>query len=282
MRRGWEAVGVIVRTVDELRFRPALLVLCLLTLALPGASLAAATWLPPVSLSGSGQVQPPQVAVNADGDAVAIWSAGDGSIQAVVRPAGGAWGSPEPVAAPGQSGQSADVGIDSAGTATAVWKRSNGTNTVISSKTRPAGGAWSPIARQLSTAARDATNPKLAVNAAGGAVAVWQLLEASGTQTVQASTRPHGGSFDVSPADLSDLGEDARFPHVALDASGTAVVVWERHDGTVETVRAANRPLDGPWSAAESVSDPQQAVVQVTLGLVTLALEPGLLGGHGP
>ena len=56
-------------------------------------ALAAPTWLEPVSLTGepddAGQSQ---VALDANGDAFAIWER-NGLIEASVRPAGGAWGS---------------------------------------------------------------------------------------------------------------------------------------------------------------------------------------------
>lgn len=241
------------------RARASLVASGILLLALPGPSLAAPTWLAPVALSDNASqgVLQPQIATDPAGNAVAVWDI-DGSIRSAARPVGGPWGPPELVVAPGQQARSPDVGMDAFGAATAVWERWNGTNWVISAKTRPAGGAWSPFARQLSTAARNATQPRLAVNEAGAAVLAWLLEEGSGTHTVQALTRPAGGSFELTPSPLSDTGEDGRTPEVAIGEGGAACVVWGRVDGTVEVVRSANRPVGASWSAAENLTDPQQ------------------------
>jgi hypothetical protein len=50
-------------------------------------------------------------------------------------------------------------------------------------------------------------------------------------------------------------------PHVAFDARGDAIVVWQREDGTVEgtskhAIQAAFRPAGGAWGAPETISVP--------------------------
>jgi hypothetical protein len=81
--------------------RPVLLAL-LGTLAIalfgPASALAAPTWLAPVNLSAPKHgAFNPQVAIDAAGDAVAVWERFDGTnfiIQSASRPAGGSFSAP--------------------------------------------------------------------------------------------------------------------------------------------------------------------------------------------
>jgi hypothetical protein len=77
----------------------------------------------------------------------------------------------------------------------------------------------------------------VAFDASGNALAVWD--RSNGTnQIVQSSFRPAGGAF-AAPVDLSATGQDASAPQVAFGASGKAIAVWQRSNGTNEIVQAA-------------------------------------------
>jgi hypothetical protein len=93
----------------------------------------------------------------------------------------------------------------------------------------------------------------VAVSAGGEAVAVWS--RSNGVNTiVQASARAPGGVF--APAvDLSDAGQDARNPAVAINDAGAAAVAWVRANGTVDVAQARVRPSDqSGFAAAQDLS----------------------------
>jgi hypothetical protein len=224
---------------------------------LPAASASAApTWVAPEDISGvTHSISFPEVAVNAQGDAVAIWPRNVGGkkiVEVVERPAGGEWSAPVVISDPGgeEEPANAHIALDTAGNALAVWS-SFGSGFVIRTAARPAGGEWSDP-EDLSAASGQ--TPQLAMNAAGDAVAVWSGF--NGTDYVTwAATRPAGGDWSA-PADLSIAGEgDWWPPQVAIDAAGNAVAVWERQLPGGNVIRAAILPAGGTaWSAPEDIS----------------------------
>ena len=206
----------------------------------------------------------PQVAVDAAGDAVAVWDFYDGAtwiVQAATRPAGGAWHAPVDVSAPGPDAGRAQVAIGPSGDAIAVWRRFDGANRIVQAAARPAGGAWhAPV--DLSAPGRNADYARVAVGAGGLAYAVWVSDNADGTSVVQAAARSGGGAWRA-PVDLSSPGrvyEDP--PEVAVDAAGDAVAVWgwRAQSGTGnEVVQAAARSalaVTRFWQAPVTLSAP--------------------------
>ncbi len=228
-------------------------------------SLNGGAWTTPVDLSATGQNGIiPQVTVDADGTATAVWVRNTGSgtsIQSSTRPSGGTWSSPaDNLSVSGLNAFNPQVTVDVEGTAIAVWSRSNGTNTIIQSSTRPSGGSWStPV--DLSAPLGDAENPQVTVDATGTAIAVWS--RSNGTNTIiQSSTRPIGGPWSTPVDDLSAAGQNASAPQVTVDSDGTATAVWIRSNGTNDIVQSSTRPSGGPWSTPEDVSEPLGSATQ--------------------
>ena len=185
---------------------------------------------------------------------MAVWNRSNGTndiVQASYRPAGAAWQPALDLSAAGQDAGSARVAVDAAGNAIAVWLRSNGTNTIVQASVRPVGGNWQP-AEDLSAAGQSASDLELAIDAAGNAIATW--WRSNGTnRIVQTSSRSAGGTWQPAE-DLSALGQHADAPHVAFDASGNAVAVWSRSNGTNAIVQASSRPAGGAWQPAQDLS----------------------------
>jgi hypothetical protein len=231
-------------------------------------------WQPPVALSETGQdAYDPELARDGAGNAVAVWRRWDGSnwvVQAAARPTGGSWQSAVDLSQPGQDADYQDVGLDAAGNAVAVWRRSDGTNTIVQAAIRPAAESWQP-AVDLSQAGADAHQPRVALDAAGNAIAIWRRNMPN--SIVQAAVRPAGGSW--SPAvNLSQPANDvsAFSPQVALDGMGNAVAVWRAYEpqsGLDSLVQAGARPAQGSWQPAVNLSQPGQSAF-----LPQVALDP--------
>jgi len=249
---------------------------CLLvTLLVPAPAGAAAGWHAPVNLSRVGQsASLPQVAVDAQGTAVAVWQRFNGThtiVQSAVRPAGGAWQAPRDLSAPGQEAFEPQVAVDAHGTAVAIWERFNGTHFIVQATVRSRRGAWqAPV--DLSAPGGDATQPHVALDAQGTAVAIWRRFNGSDF-IVQGSVRPADGAWQA-PTDLSGGGNSAYHPQLAVDAQGTAVAVWERSNATNAIVQATVRARGGAWQAPVDLSAPGQHAVeaQVTIDAQGTAL----------
>ena len=136
----------------------------------------------------------------------------------------------------------------SGSTTVAVWLAPDGVKAADASIV----GAWSPPA----TLTRDsgASDPHVALDAAGNAAAVWL----SGAGAVQAAIRP-GATHDWQPAVTLSSG-GASSPRVAIDAAGNAVAVWNRTSGDEIAVESSQLSATGP--VIEQVSAPKRAQVR--------------------
>ena len=191
----------------------------------------------------------PQIAMDADGNATAVWQRYGGNnyiAQAKTKPFRESWQDLDTLSASGQDALEPQIAVDAAGNATAIWLGTNGTNYIVQAKTKPFGESWQENPDNLSAAGQDVYMPQIAVDAAGNVTAVW--VRYSGTNfIVQAKTKPFGGSWQVSPDNLSASGRNAFLPQIAVNAAGNATAVWQRSDGTNNIIQAKTKPFGGSW-----------------------------------
>ncbi|HEX3361786.1 MAG TPA: PKD domain-containing protein [Solirubrobacterales bacterium] len=178
------------------------------------------------------------------------------------------WLAPVDLTAAGESVRTApQVAVDRGGDAVAVWKGYDGADDVIETASRPAGGSWqAPV--DLSAAGHDASEPQVAVDPGGDAVAVWKRYDGT-DYVVETASRPAGGSWQASVA-ISATGQNAENPQVAVDPGGDAVAVWKGPDGSKFIVETASRPAGGSWQAPVAISAAGQNAVTPQV-----AIDPG-------
>ena len=182
------------------------------------------TWGEPVALSLPGQVTAnPEVADDAEGEAVAVWEQGGDeltpyTVQGAVRPAGGQWGAPVDLSAAGSAADFPNVGVDAQGDAVAVWEiRESNAGYSQSAVWTAATGVWqAPV--DLSTPGGNAGSPQVAVDPRGDAVTI-----VSGGGSIQGAVRPAEGEWGA----LVEVGPGSFTPALAGDEEGNAVAVWE-------------------------------------------------------
>jgi hypothetical protein len=214
------------------------------------------------TLSDSGQdAFSPQVAVNADGDAVFTWVRFDGTnyrIQARARSAAGTWSGVQDLSDPVQSANSPQVAVDRDGDAVFTWQRFDGANLRIQARKRSATGALSAV-QTLSNNRSDADQPQVAVDPGGDAVFTWVRRDGSGFLRVQARARSAAGALS-KVQNLSDPGQDAGSPQVAVDRDGDAVFTWVRSEGINHDhwIQASARSAAGTLSPVQDLSDPDR------------------------
>jgi hypothetical protein len=240
-------------------------------------------------LSAPGQhADAPRVAVDADGDAVAVWTRFDGTavrIQARARSAGGVLGPVQILSVGGQSATAPQVAIDAGGDALFVWQRPDGTGPCgingcpkVEAVARSAGGVLGPVQR-LSNTPRGGSFPQVAVDADGDALAVWRALDATtncsggGCFRIQARARSAAGGLGTVLT-LSTSGQNADFPQVGIDSDGDAVAVWQRFDGASFRSQARARTAGGALGAVQTLSPAGQNIVdpQVDVAATGIAL----------
>jgi hypothetical protein len=155
----------------------------------------------------------------------------------------------------GQDGFEPEVAVDSAGNILTVWTRSDGANTRIQAMMRTPTGSFGTI-ETISDPGQSASEPTVAFDPSGNAIAVWSRFDGANTR-VQSAFRPVGGSFDV-PETLSAAGQSADQPQIGFDSAGNAIAVWERSDGTKLRIEAATRLAGGSFSVAQVLSEAGQ------------------------
>jgi hypothetical protein len=227
----------------------------------------------PVSGSGPSDVQPPQVAVNPHGDAVAIWSAdilgSAGVVRVSSRPAGGQWSDPTVISEGTVYDRDVDVAIDAQGNATAIWTEFSESAQpspafIVRSASRPSGGDWSDPVDFSKSALH--SSARLAVDPQGNVTAIWLGDGMNSPAVVLSNRRPAGGDWGSAAVALSsdDTIASAEGPQIAVDAQGTLTAVWASHaNAGGYTVQSSRRTAAGTWSAAVNVGtgySPQVAV----------------------
>jgi hypothetical protein len=209
------------------------------------ARTAAGSWSTPQALSSAGYAERPQVRVDSAGEAVAIWSfkSANMRVAAAVRRAGGSWAPAQTLSSPGADALQPQVDVNPRGNAIAAWASFDGRTSVIQTTSRSRGGAWSAV-QDISPRSPDLGAPRIALDAAGDAVAVWRGLR-SARERIQAARHPAGGAWSA-PQLISTGAADADLPDVALDAAGNGAAIWRAGNGSTWTVQSAGLDATGP------------------------------------
>jgi hypothetical protein len=225
------------------------------------APMARAGWLPPVDISATGEAAGnPQVVLDSEGNATAVWDRWNGTdtvVESAYRPAGEGWEAPVDLSEPELTGEivpgandaeSPRIVVDRNGNVTVLWERYAGTKTVLQSVDRPFGGSWTAPVEIGEVNLGPAPEPWIAVDWEGRETAVW-----TDSGVIEAAFRPYLGEWE-SPVPLS--GSESFVPQAAMDARGDATAVWMHFDGSHYVVESAYRPEAGGWESPTLVSQP--------------------------
>jgi hypothetical protein len=144
-------------------------------------------------------------------------------------------------------GGSPTLAIDGSGDATVLWVRASGPDeTLVQSAYRPAGGSWQEPTT-VSNAPSIEPEPKLRLDAAGDATAVWEATGgAEGRRELESAYRPAGGSWQQPVA----VAEAHQSTHLEVDAAGDAFLIWTQ----ANTIESSYRPSGGSWSVPVALS----------------------------
>ena len=200
-----------------------------------------------------------------------------------------AWGEAEWIEplGTGNSGQQA-LGVDEDLNAIAIWTLDTEAGGAIFANRYTRIALWGEEPEQISDAAGDAANPRLAVDVAGNAFAVWvRTISASETNIWANVYDAEAGSW--GEAALLQEGDitRARLPSVAADPSGNAIAVWVQVDEDTggELIRAIRYEPGVGWGSAVTIGASQFTVSNTDVGMddqgAALAVWDQLSGGSG-
>jgi hypothetical protein len=238
-------------------------------------------WQATVDISPAGHdAEEAEVAINAAGLAVAVWRdysapGPNPTVQTAWRPAGGAWQPSQPLSDPSRDAERPQVALNASGEAVAVWESyanntSSGYPDFVQAAARPAGGNWSAPVNVSGPSQGCCLFPKVALDGTGTAVAAWERVPTAGSgYVVEAAARPAGTGMWQVPATLSAAGRNASGQEVAFSPTGAATAVWSESNGSTNVIRAATRPVGGPFDPPVNVSAGSQDATRPQLAIAS-------------
>jgi hypothetical protein len=170
-------------------------------------------------------------------------------IQATTKIAGGTWGSPVDLSTPGEEASAPQLAMNPSGHAVAIWRQAG----IIKAASRTPQGSWA--ADGLSAPGGDLGHMDVAIGPAGNAVAIWTALQTSSSDyIIEAATRTPAGQWGP-PAKLSEGGNNAWGPRLAIDQAGNVIGTWSRWNDDGDTIIQVTEKEPGePWSEPEDLS----------------------------
>lgn len=195
-------------------------------------ALEAGSWIPPSTL-GEPTSNYPDVAMDSNGNAIAVWvytQKSGTSILASTRPAGGSWSTPAMLTENNLRGKYGNVAFDKNGNALAIWSAATPEDTqVVQAAFLPVGsGRWIPTQIPIPPAFNIITPPRVAFDSEGNALAAWGASSESDsfiqTARLSSSTRTWKAAPEIPLNDISTLS-------MALDPSGNCVLLWKGSEG---------------------------------------------------
>lgn len=210
-------------------------------------------WTPPQTIS-SPQSFDSQVAIDAAGTATAVWTQNIGSdyvIQSSRKHFGGNWSEPVTISSTTGVFSNPQIAVSPDGYVVVVFQRDTGPNIVLQAVTRSLTGNWSrPV--NVSSGDLDAGRAKVAIDNHNNAVAVWRSFDDINF-IIQAADLPFGKKWS-SPVDLSEPGEDAQDPDVAIDTHSIATAIWARESGSNSIIQSSSQEFGKSWSKPVFIS----------------------------
>jgi hypothetical protein len=195
------------------------------------------------------------------------------------------------------------VAIDPSGNAIFVFEKNDSTCcNRVQTRVRFANGTLSPLL-YLSPTGVPAGQPAVAVDQSGNAVYVWGqsdgTTDCNGTPCSRIVIRVRFANGSMSAIKtLSDPGEHATYPEVAVDPNGNATATWSRYDGTTDCGgtpgclrdQGRRRSASGTLGPVVTLSDagkfgdsfPQVAVDQSGNAIFAIDQPDGSSGCFGP
>lgn len=209
----------------------------------------------PMEKENPGRMQGPQVAVDPEGTAFAVWEESDGMITRVwsnrYTPVGG-WETAEIIDA--VSGSSPKVVVDASGNAIALWTEGDGgvRLSLWGNRYTPTGGWGTAELIEMDDAGSAGGVSRPVANPSGNVQVAWVQRENAPTR-VWANRYPVGVGWGVAgPIDaITTSGSSPA--HLAVDPGGNVMAVWSQSDG-MRTNIWANRytPANG-WGVPERI-----------------------------
>jgi len=192
-----------------------------------------------------GDANAPQIAMDANGDAIVVWEHRDIMPNIWVNHyVAGRWGTARFIT--DNQGTNPQIAMDSNGNAIVVWRQYLGTIWIYANR-YVVGESWNKDELVVLDSGGSYA-PQIVMDANGNAIAVWEQYDADGiTMSIYANRYVAGEGWDPTLAEPIEINRgDANAPQIVMDANGNAIAVWEQYDADGITMNIyANRYVAG-------------------------------------
>jgi hypothetical protein len=235
-------------------------------------SASSKTWAAPLRLSDANAVADanvPDVALDAAGNAIVVWHQGDGRTNhfdawsATYAATPNAWTAPALLSNGIDSAADPHVALNAGGKGIAAWEQEQGDGTMVSNGPKDAwgrsvatGAAWGASAR-LNAVGGDVDGlygqVAVAVDGQGNGFALW--VQSSGQLPLVVHAARYGAlaGWQASGVITSNAVNSSYGPHIAFDASGNAVAVWQQQTDVSAFVGVARYDAVTGWGASTAL-----------------------------
>ena len=199
------------------------------------------------------------------GFAVAVWTQNRKDLNRNVLNANG-FGGPEIISDLPGSAFEPSIGIDGSNRAIVVWSQMGGDYRIYAKHFE---NGWSAPVELTVDASKVSQSPKVAVNEAGDAMAIFGHEDGMGNVQLWA-TRYDSATDTWGAAQLVDQAASGGFVpwEVAIDAAGDAVVIWRRSgNGQFHTYARHYAALSDSWDAVATLSNDMGDVDSTAMGV---------------
>ena len=242
---------------------------------------AGRSWTTPSLLSTWGQTAyDPRIAMSADGRYQTItWYRFDGSLNVVQSRSssdyGATWSTVVNLSDASQPATTPQISVSADGEhQTITWRRSNGSNEIIQMRSSSDYGLTWATAVNLSDPRQNAYLPVVDLSSDGRYQSIaWYRRDGSNNWIIQArSSSDYGATWaaaGATPVDMSDPGQDAFGPQIAVSADGGhQTITWYRYDGLRNVIQARlSSDYGATWATAVNLSTPPGSAPQPRLAM---------------
>ncbi len=206
-----------------------------------------------VENDNTGHARTPKIAIDHNGNAMAVWRQYDGSIYNIYSsrytPASG-WGSSNllennNVGTPNDP----QIAFDSNGNAMAVWEQYDGTSYNVYSNYYTNGSGWGLATLIETNNSGPAYDPQLAFNANDDAIAVWEQNDGS-RYNIYSNTYNHGSGWSTPTLIETNNDGPAYDPQLSVNTEGTMIAAWRQYDGTRYSIYSNRYTTASEWETA--------------------------------
>src|SRR3989344_5772720 len=184
-----------------------------------------------------GNASSPQIAIDANNNAVVVWAQNDGARDNVwsnrYTASTNTWGAAELLETDDAgTANSPQIAIDANNNAMAIWYQSDGTsNNIYSNRYTISTNSWGTT-QLVEVDAGAATGPQIAIDTNNNAMAVWRQHDGARfsvyANRYTASTNTWGTAELIETDNVGGVFT----PQIAIDGSNNAITIWANYDGT--------------------------------------------------